>query len=374
MTSTSLQVSPYIVRLRRRRADDGRERLLNLATLEEYAVSPGLMALLETCATPQPADRLADDVDPAEIHKAVAHHLIIAPETRWELHTIQRVEIETHTACNWRCEYCPVRTEPKPRASMGLDLFERIIDKSARHPSVARVSFHSYSEPGIDRHFAERVRILARTRLKLDLFSNGSTLDGDVLRMLKDAGVVASICFNLPTLDEARFARMTGSRTRQQTLRNIDEAIALGFPVRFSVIDSHDEWSAENLAGIRRRYEPLVGSPIHQWATTDRAGLVPDQHARHVAVENPRLFGCYLPVFQLHVGVTGNCFICCEDYHQLEVFAHIDDGEIDEVLNGGRATLLRQRIFGGALAPPDFICRRCETMRQAAALTRPIVS
>lgn len=369
MRQNTLQTSPYLFLWA-----DPRSRIMAIVdTLvqEKHCVADrAILDILERSKTPIESELLSNRYGAELLRFMTNKRFLLNPDNLWEYHEVQRVEIETSTACNWRCEYCPVRTAPKPPQTMSLELFQQIVEKATRHPSVKTVTLHSYSEPTLDRHFAERIRILSRTRLKLDLFSNGSALDRKKLELLKESGVVNTICFNLPTLDEQRFKRITGSGAYRQTLRHIESAIALGFPVRFSVMQPNGDSTYEDLLSIKERFEPLIHSPIMPWGTTDRAGLLKNSYAQNTHIEAPYLFGCYMATFQLHIAVNGDCFICCEDYHQQERFGNIQDGEIDVVLNSQAAINLRQQIFGGDAAPESFICRRCAHMKTRSNLSR----
>jgi hypothetical protein len=76
-----------------------------------------------------------------------------------------------------------------------------------------------------------------------------------------------------------------------------------------------------------------------------------------------RLTGCGWPVSHANFSVTGDMFLCCNDYYQREVFANIRDGSIHELMTSPAAVRLRQKGFGVTGAPADFVCRRCHNQK-----------
>jgi len=363
-----VQASPYFVI--GKTYSDGASLLFNMGGGSAIRFNAEAMKVLSKCQTPRSVSQLREEYDSDSMELLINAQVIVKCEQIWDWHAIGRVEIEIGTYCNWSCEFCPNRENAKPRKSMAMDLFEMIIAKAARHSSIQAVTFHSYNEPTVDKDFETRIELLAKSRLKLDLYTNGSGLTKTKLQMLHDKGVLRTIVFNIPTVDENRFEQITGVRTYRQSMQNIDDALNMGFNIQFAIISTGDEESERNLEQIRNRFGGRFKQEITPWPTTDRAGLLTNKYAQMIDITNSYLHGCYLPLFQLNVGVDGNCFICCEDFYQKETFGHIRDGEIDEILNSERARTMRRHIFGGACAPKDFICRRCKEMKRFSQYPR----
>jgi len=363
-----VQASPYYII--GKTYSDGSALIFNMSNRSAIRFDAEAMRVLNECQTPQKMSRLRAAYASGAIDVLMEAQVVVNCEHLWEWHTIARVEIETGTYCNWSCEFCPNREEAKPRQSMSTDLFQMIVAKAARHPSVESVTFHSYNEPTVDKDFEARIELLAQSRLKLDLYTNGSGLTRSKLELLRNKNIARTIYFNVPTVDEQQFEKMTGARTYRQCMQNIDDALNMGFNVQFAVMHTGDEVSERNLQQIRNRFGHRIKNEITPWLTTDRAGLMTNQYAQMVDITDPYLHGCHLPLFQLNIGVKGNCFICCEDFHQTETFGHIQDGEIDEILNSESAQGLRKRIFGGVCAPRNLICRRCNEMKRFSQYPR----
>src|SRR6266567_3012132 len=85
------------------------------------------------------------------------------------------VSLETCTACNHRCPFCPVSVDPREREDMSQELFESIVDQSIAAGGKRIVVFLSnYNEPTIDPLFEERCRALFGRGVPVSILTNAS--------------------------------------------------------------------------------------------------------------------------------------------------------------------------------------------------------
>ena len=269
-------------------------------------------------------------------------------------------QIEVTAHCNWGCRFCPVATDPKPKATMPLSLFEEIISKLTPYEDIKFVTFHFYNEPTLDLFFEDRIRILARYGMKLSLSTNASGLTPAKIKALRDNDVLHHLIVNMPSLDEKEFNDLSGSRTYRMCLKNLEAAISEIGPITLST-NGIGEAQRRNVAALRARFEPL-GVQVSAPETCDRAGAVTNEYGQNFRKEG-RLNGCSWPVNHAHFSVSGDMFICCNDYWQREKFGNIRDGSIHEVMTSPAAIRLRRRVFGIDEAPPDYICRACHDQK-----------
>lgn len=339
------------------------DEIWNELTQRPVAIRPGELEALRASARPVPLDDLAERLGgPERVAELIRDKVLVEPAAAWELTEIQTIEIEISTRCNWRCEYCPVSLSPKPAHTMPLALFEEVIFKARRH-GIGCATLNSYNEPTIDPLFDERIGILARTPLRIQLHTNGAGLSAARLALLAESGVVKQMFFNLPSLDPERFRAMTGAppRTLERLRTAIARALELGLTIGFSIQGTSDG-RAETVAALRhwlgaRFRDTMVGD----WPTTDRAGALGNQYGRHIGVRRA-LTGCADVLNWLCVAVNGDCFLCCEDYYQKVVFGNVRDGELADVLGSPRARQIRRWVYGAEDAPADFLCRSCHVM------------
>jgi hypothetical protein len=317
--------------------------------------------MLIACA-PAPCDagQVAQRFGAGRVSAARRLGWLLEPDELCRDYRLVSGEIEITSHCNWRCGFCPVSIDPKPLRTMPMDLFEEIVAKLADVTTVEYVTFQHYNEPTLDKYFTARVEVLARYGMQLALYTNASALTPDKIDTLRRHRMLRHLIVNLPSVDPGEFAELTASRTYSQVVRNLEQAINAGFRVQI-VVNGTGERLERNLEGLTRRYAPL-GVEVFPTLTCDRAGDGPAEYFQDVHIAG-RLSGCGWPVHHANFSVTGDMFLCCNDYYQRETFGNIRDGSIHELMTSASAVRLRRQVFGVADAAADFLCRRCHNQQ-----------
>lgn len=314
-----------------------------------------LDVLRHAAGRPVAQQDLADEHGADVVSDLVRRNWLQAPDQLCLDYLLTTAQIEVTAHCNWGCAFCPVAVDPKPSATMPMPLFEDILDKLSPYETIRYVTFHFYNEPTLDRLFEDRIAALRSRGLLLRLFTNASNLTDSKIEALR-SDVLYKLVVNLPALQEQDFQELTRSRTLAKSLRNLDAAVDAGLPVEITVNGVGDDLM-RRLGELRERYEPR-GVPVTPTVISDRAGTVPGTYHQAVRIEGP-LRGCAWPVNHVHFSVSGEVFICCNDYYQREKFGNIGSGPLDEIMSGPEAVLARRRVFGVADAPDDYLCRSC---------------
>lgn len=268
--------------------------------------------------------------------------------------TTAQIEVTTH--CNWGCSFCPVSQDRKPSATMPMPLFEEIIEKISPYDTIRYVTFHFYNEPTLDPFFDERVAVLQEHRMMLRLFTNASHLTENKIETLKRSGVLYQLLVNLPALEEKDFRVLTQSNSHARALHNLDAAIESGLPVEIAV-NGADEELSHRVRELREWFE-VRGVQVKPTFLSDRAGTLTGRYNQAIRITGP-LRGCAWPVNHAHFSVTGDMFICCNDYYQRETFGNIRSGSVHDIMTSPAAVLTRRRVFGVADTPANYLCRSC---------------
>jgi len=278
-------------------------------------------------------------------------------------HRLKIVSLETATACNQKCYFCPVSIAPRADEVMSEAMFESIVGQlTGFSATVESVFLQSYNEPTIDRRFVQQCRTLFAAKLPVAVLSNGSGLTPAKVDALADAGPLRFLCINLSTLDRERYARDRGEDHLGIVLRNLDYAkdVAVAADMKVVVLGVGDAMHDADFAAIGERFAGSRFS-VEKHVVMDRAGwldvgLKPPARKTH-------LRGCdnvgSRPLQHLHITPAGKCVLCCEDYDERYVVGDLTTSTIAAVLEGDEVARLRKWVYGIEEAPADFICRNC---------------
>jgi hypothetical protein len=278
-------------------------------------------------------------------------------------HRLKIVSLETMTACNQKCYFCPVSIAPREDYDMPVALFEGIVNQlTAYRDTLESVFLQSYNEPTLDRRFVDFCRTLFKAGLPVAVLSNGSGLTPAKVDTLIEEGPLHYICINLSTLDRERYTKDRGEDHLGVVLRNLDyvKSRPLAQVMKIVVLGTGDDIHDADFEAISKRF---AGSrfTVERHVVMDRAGwlevgIKPDAPKRHLA-------GCdnvgSRPLQHLHITPRGQCVLCCEDYDEKYVVGDLTRNTVSEVLEGTELRTMRNWVYGIEEAPDDFMCRDC---------------
>ena len=237
------------------------------------------------------------------------------------------VELETTTACNRTCSYCPNSVSDRGsihnQRLMEETTFRTIIDQLASLGFWGRLSPHFYGEPLLDERLPD-LMAYARKRLpytKLVIFTNGDLLSPTAYDALMQAGVD-------------------------------------GF-----LVTQHGPKAPPNIVRLRRHREENPGTHAQldyrvftsQTELSNRAGLVD-----HEALETKS--DCSLPSENVTIDYQGNVVLCCNDYHSTIKFGNVLEQHLAEIWNGETYKSTRRNLLGGNFELE--ICKKCASGKQ----------
>jgi Radical SAM superfamily/Iron-sulfur cluster-binding domain len=278
-------------------------------------------------------------------------------------HRLKIVSLETATACNQKCYFCPVSIAPREDQVMTEAMFESIVGQlTGFHETLESVFLQSYNEPTIDRRFVEQCRTLFAAKLPVAVLSNATGLTPAKVDALAESGPLRFLCVNLSTLDRERYARDRGEDHLGIVLRNLDYAkdVAVASEMKIVVLGIGDATHDTDYDAIRNRFAGSLFA-VEKHVVMDRAGwldvgLKPPERKTH-------LRGCdnvgSRPLQHLHITPAGKCVLCCEDYDERYVVGDLTKSSVAEVMAGDEVATLRKWVYGIEEAPADFICRNC---------------
>jgi radical SAM protein with 4Fe4S-binding SPASM domain len=240
------------------------------------------------------------------------------------------VEIETTTACNRACSYCPNskfdRGQLRNEKLMEVSTYRKIVDQLADLRFWGRLSPHFYGEPLLDKRLVE---LMAYTRRRLPLtklviFTNGDLLSPELYQRFAEAGIDGFLVTQHGPKEPSNLVRLRRHRSEPGAAR-----------LRFDYRSFTSETELSN-----------------------RAGLVD-----HDVLETKQ--DCLLPSENVTIDYEGNVILCCNDYHSSIKFGNVNQSHLGDIWSDERFRRIRHNLAQGVF---DLeICKKCASGRKGLA-------
>ena len=235
------------------------------------------------------------------------------------------VEIETTTACNRRCAYCPnAQTERGLlRNQQFLDeaIFLKLLTELQALGFRGRISPHLYGEPLLDARLPD---LLAQVKSMLPqarvvLFSNGDLLSLAMYHKLVQVGV--------------KDFHITGHEGNARPSAQLAEVFAY-----------REQHGAQN---VKLKFSVL---DLQRSELYNRAGAIPLEGVTP-------LERCFQPTYILTVDYQGNVILCCNDYFGQAAFGNLRDEAVMQIWRKKSFANIRRALRNGVM--PIKLCQEC---------------
>lgn len=232
---------------------------------------------------------------------------------------VRVVFIETITACNLRCSYCPNsiydRGLLKNKKIMESKLFYKIIDELAAIGWNGEIQPHSYGEPLLDARIFHLIDYTKKKlpKTKINLFTNGEFLNLQLYKKLIISGV------NHFTITQH-----------------------LPMPAK-GVVEILDYRNTHGNGGVDVVYSRLD-------RVYNKGGLV--------KIKNPeKPDHCLWPTYYIGVAYDGNILACCHDYLNIIKLGNVKNQKLFDIWNDKYYSRLRSEIKNGVFS--NELCKNC---------------
>ena len=282
-------------------------------------------------------------------------------EEIWRASRLRYASIETVSACQQRCYFCPVSTAPRPVTRMPTELFDAILAQLAKIRTVEGIFLNHYNEPFLDTRLPDMVRSIVRENLKVAINTNGA-VPFDPAPWQGTEGAVTLLTVNIHTLDRDRYKAERGRDDLSNVLANIDLYIRhrVADDLRLVVLGHGDDRHDRDIADVTARFAG-TGVGIMPHLLMDRCGNVETVAA--VPDRGEFLRGCEQTgsrvLEHIHVLTDGRCVLCCEDYGEKHVVGDLRTQSVVEVMRGEPLAQHRGKIYGASPCEAGYICRAC---------------
>lgn len=245
-----------------------------------------------------------------------------------QLDIFRNILIETHSLCNRKCKYCPVKYYPRKEIQMPDAVFYGIIDQLAEKNYKGEIGFHFYDEPLLDKRLPQFIRYTYNKCPESYLYfaSNGDLLDIKTFRMLINEGLSHIII----------------------TQYDIEVRCNLR-----TLLNALNETEKKYLTVFK------FGKYI-----SNRGGSL-----KELQISEPRRLKCIRPDFQMVVNAEGKVMLCCNDYFGQEIMGDVTEENIFSIWENSRFKNIRSELRRGNRKNID-ICSKCDFLYERYGLPK----
>lgn len=278
--------------------------------------------------------------------------------------------IETTTACNASCVYCPRHDVSLAGPHMDFDLFKSVIDAV---PFVERVAPYSRGEPLMYPHIIEAVQYITDSGKGSVIYTNGSLLTEERVISLFEIGL-NELSFSIDTDNPREFKEIRGLNG-DLVFDNVTRAVRL-----------RDEMSFDTQIRVRACVGSFNKDRIHEIARFWRKrvdevrlmpyiGFPPVETLCDPFTVNTDSIECSQLYQTLNVRVDGTVAFCCNDWNSVLDITKIDNKTAPnaflKIYNSKMMNSLRLSMETGRNAPS--LCAYCRQGNRSIKLKKELI-
>lgn len=262
--------------------------------------------------------------------------------------------IETNNTCNLKCVMCPYPLMTRAKATMGMELFKRIVDQAIAL-GCNDFSLQMYNEPFTDQLLFDRLAYLNAKERATVIYSNATLLTDAIIRRVLDT--------------PPRTLRLSVDGYSKQTY----EAIRIGANYESTVDGIVRLYQERNRRGLRyprmelfftvmERNRHEVAAFTRFWKNKcDYISFATADSRRAAAFSyykagRTKAYPCYCPTAAV-VHSNGNVVMCTADANDEVVLGDLNRQPLKDILKSQQAMAIFESQMNGTCNIP--LCRRC---------------
>ncbi len=274
-----------------------------------------------------------------------------------------RAQIQTRTACNARCAFCPNTTvgDDLSQGTMEWGLFTKIVDELTAH-EVDEIHPFLMNEPLWDKDLPEKIRYIAdrkKPKTKIKINTNASFLTREVGQRLIDSGLSKlNVSFHgvRPEVYEFNMGNLKYTPLLRNVLRFKEMLDAHKRPkpkLRITMVKTKE--IVEDRDNIRAFWaQHGIGCNFRPLGNRNNK----DVEMKGINWEEWRPYTwCKRPFTQIYILFNGDCVLCCCDWNRTTTLGNLRHNSIEEVWNGPAYRRVRDLFLHQNRQ--DLLCGTC---------------
>lgn len=291
---------------------------------------------------------------------------IRSSQNHYGFSNLYRVRIETSSACNLRCIYCPTGTDYNNpqfhRQIMPTDVFDRIIQQLGDFQELQTATMYLGGEPLLNKDLLPNIqRLLDETTInQIQLVTNGMLITESFCRQL--ATIENFDLFTIEVSIDGRHAEdndLCRRGSNYEILKNNVIMLRKMLPDRFLIqianaqVPTTDEiYSTPRTPDyLRSDFSELPGGFgsfgissfwTQVWPGLDDQYLVAQGYKKKAVLKtNP----CVFPIYEISIRANGDIVPCCYDILSNHVMGNVCDESLREIIDSQQYRKLREALF-----------------------------
>lgn len=260
-----------------------------------------------------------------------------------------QLQIETCNVCQADCVFCPYSKMQRPKGTMDLGLFKRIVDEAATTPAIEALTLTGLGETLLDRHLLARIQYARRVMpagVQIDLYTNGNLLRPTLTDALIAAGLdVLYISLNAVSAEKRR--EVMALDDFDQVVGYTQYAIAATKGTRCRVVVKGIASKDLMEVGEHTQFQDAWGG---DWEKGGAAFLhLEGNWAGSIgqAMRTKPRGACQRALGQIMVLWDGRVSLCCFDAEGAVILGDLNTQTLREIYGGQPALGIREAHVGG---------------------------
>lgn len=316
---------------------------------------------------------------------AAQNFFIESSNNRYQFTNLYRIRIESASACNLRCVYCPTGVDYNnpniPRQTMPADIFDRLVHQLTKLPTIQVSTMYLGGEPLINKDLLPNIqRLLNETTIKkITINTNGMLITEDFCRELST--IKNAELFSIQISIDGKQPEENNIYRRGSDYEKIKNNVIMMrkiLPANFQVVIANvqvptaDEvnTAAKPSEFLRTDFSELLTQAFGPfgieslwaqiWPGLEDEYLESQGYQKKSQLEKDP---CAFPFYEVSIRANGDVVPCCYDLKSENVMGNISDENLIDILNSPRYRKLRESLvtyyaFGEKHLLPEM-CHRC---------------
>lgn len=259
-----------------------------------------------------------------------------------------QLQIESTNVCNADCCFCEYGAMSRPKGTMTMPLFRKIVDDAISIPIIDHYTITGLGETLLDRHIVDRIRYIRHklAGVPIDIYTNGTFLRPEVVDRLIDAGLT-TLYISLNAINAEK---------RKATMK-LDDFDVVMEQIRYAIRATEGTGTSVVVKGIvakdlmecgdQEKFLEMFGGSFDKTKGHAFLHLEGNWAGAIWPMRVVMKEACHRALNQFMVLWDGRVSLCCFDGNGREILGDMNHQSIREVFNSQRATFIREAHYEG---------------------------